>query len=606
MEQEATQLYVLLEHKLMSERLTLVSAIYDSAEQALRRGRQIAERRRGELAAASATEAENPLHTVTYIAEEDATAPSGMLLGLSLVCETTDITPAGYLFAETRAVKRETVGRFELMAGCDRYRLRELEQGKQALSAQAEQLETSERTAAQQLETHCAQIENLRTRLEATQRAYRVSIEDSQRLRRLADEYQRDYLDTKLNMQLLQEKVSDNEKKLVAVRSMSKIYATEIERLHEQIAKQQQRDEQQRAETADALRHYVEREEQLADELARALDHTELLERNYDELSRRDAELSECVVNLRRNAQKSSAQTAELHSEIERLKSREEQLRFTHDEICEQLYGENTELRSEITRLREAIKQQQHQEEKLRADYDEIIEEVSTFYRENNELRSEAARLREALKQLQLVDEQLQRDHDEVVEQFTTDNQELTERLERCEMALEAQQEREAKLQYDHDEVVEQFTAENQELAERLEECEEAQEAADTELEELRAENARLAERLEESASWQESWQESETELREQLEQATATNDELTCKLQKYRARLAKLSKRYERTETRLHDAEHRLSLAEAPATPEKLVRRARPELSDSDESFSKMLEELKLVLNKNGGVKQY
>jgi len=345
MEQESTQLYVLLEHKLMPERQTLVNAIYDSAEQALRRGRQIAERRRGELSAAvAAGEAENPLRTVTYITEEDAAAPSGVLLGLNLMCETTEITPAGYLFAETRAVKRETVGRFELMAGCDRYRLRELEQGKQALAALTEQLEAAERNAAQQLETHCAQIENLRTRLEATHRAYRVSIEDGQRLRRLADDYQRDYLDTKLALQTVREQSADNEKKITAVRSMSKIYAAEVERLHYEAKQQQERGEQQRAETADALRHYVEREEQLADELARALDHTELLERNVEELSRRDAELSECVANLRRNAQMSSVETTELHSEIVRLKSREEQLRIAHDEICEQLYGESSEL----------------------------------------------------------------------------------------------------------------------------------------------------------------------------------------------------------------------------------------------------------------------
>jgi chromosome segregation ATPase len=606
MEQESTQLYVLMEHKLMPEGQTLVNAIYDNAEQALRRGRQIAERRRGELAAAAVVaatgEADTPLRTVTYIAEEDAAAPSGTLLGVNLFCDTTEITPAGYLFAESRVTKRETVGRFELMAGCDRYRLRELEQGKQALAALTEQLECAERTAAQQLETHCAQIENLRTRLEATQRAYRVSIEDGQRLRRLADEYQRDYLDTKLALQTVREQSADNEKKIAAVRSMSKIYAAEIERLHDEAKQQQQRGEQQRAETADALRHYVEREEQLADELARALDQTELLERNVEELSQKDAELSECVANFRSNAQKSFAKTTELQSEIVRLKSREEQLRTTHDEICEQFYGESCELRGEISRLRETIKQQSAKTEKLEADYNQVIEEISQFYCENTELRSQAARLREAAKQQQLVDEQLQRDHDEVVDQFTAEKQELTERLARCEAALEQLQERESQQQYDHDEIVEQFTAENHELAEQLEEYEDAQEAVDSELEELRAENARLVERLNECASWQES----ETELREQLEQATADNDDLTCKLQKYKARLSKLSKRYEAAETKLHDAEHRLIELEAPAAPAKLVRRARSDLTDSDESFSKMLDELKLVLNRNGGVKQY
>ena len=228
-----------------------VAAIYDDREQAERRTAQIAKRRCNDLTASVAKEdSQESTSTVSFKVENSSETPAGVLQSFDLLKETTSVTPAGYFSAEKTDVVKEKYGRFLLLDGCNRCRLHSTE----ALTRQLiEQSAVAESERAAQVQVHCDQIENLRTRLVSLQQSYANAVEDNQRLRRLADEYQRDHLEAKTENQRLQHSMLGLKQDITNVRNIDTIYASEIERLREEIEhlkqlslKQKQRNLQQK------------------------------------------------------------------------------------------------------------------------------------------------------------------------------------------------------------------------------------------------------------------------------------------------------------------------------------------------------------------------
>lgn len=266
-------LFVVVEQR---ENEMKVAAIYDDREQAERRTKQIAQRRCATFAAEKQEASEDS--TSTYKAESSTECQPGTLFGFDLIKETSTVTPAGYFSAEKTDIVTECIGQIKLLDGCNRYRLHSTEAYTQSL---IEQSAIAESQRAAQVQAHCDQIENLRTRLVSMQQNYSNAVEDSQRLRRLADEYQRDHLDAKTENQRLQQSMLGLKQDITAVRNIDSIYVGEIERLREELdhvkrrsAKQKKRLDATRTELHDAKYQLQKKEADGDAEVVRAAKRT--------------------------------------------------------------------------------------------------------------------------------------------------------------------------------------------------------------------------------------------------------------------------------------------------------------------------------------------
>lgn len=116
-------LFVLLETVLPSKENS-ITAIYDNAEWAQRRLKDIAKRRCTELAAQID---QAPNVSVVFFVREESDHPQNILSRVAIVKEITTVTPAGYIYSEVREVTSEVVFHLDVFQGCERYRLQDIE-----------------------------------------------------------------------------------------------------------------------------------------------------------------------------------------------------------------------------------------------------------------------------------------------------------------------------------------------------------------------------------------------------------------------------------------------------------------------------------------------
>lgn len=223
-------MYVLLETTRPSNDVQ-ISAVYDDIEQAKRRTLQIAERRTREFNEALGEQPANTL--VAFELAAETPLQGNEILAAAINKITTVITPAGYIYSESREATTESVHRFSLMTGCNRFRinnvLKQVSEAEGKVAAAENQSAEMERTFANRCETYAAQIEGLRARVEEAARFKK----NYTQTRRLADEYLADITEMKSQMKKDSERITQLEANLKTSRGIGQIYLDELNRLKE-------------------------------------------------------------------------------------------------------------------------------------------------------------------------------------------------------------------------------------------------------------------------------------------------------------------------------------------------------------------------------------